>query len=589
MKCIKCGYDNDDSAKFCINCGTALPKPEPKQDASIFVELAEAYTGNLAAAKEIAAKNPNTIRSISEASLKWIRAKDSTLFQDGGKSEEGKPILNDLENTEKTLRDLDYEERIVVLMHCLEKMKPIQIAQMLHITEDEVLYYLQSAYAKNNPVQTAVPQDTPAEKKKAAKKKRPVRRPVKKEPRDANDGPKFLRRITWQTRIIIAVIAAIVIGTFIGIKNYAHDEYLRGTAYLEEGDYESAIEPLLNAKRYGGSEDAGLKLGDVYYDQENYTKALEEYLGCRQEKTEVQKALIRTYQKLAEEEIAASNYGNAASYLQSQYDLDQDEHTLIQLNAAQNGGTYTDDNGNVYNAWGDPEKLCAVKDGRTLYTIELIYHDDRTLKEMKEYTSSSSKVIYNQLGTGKDIEASWLPLKDGRIVYSVQTSVNDDHGSPTQITVTTSTSVLKTSCTYTYQDDQITSASIKSPDGTVKADYTYQDGRLAEITNSDSTVTTYEYDRNGWLIHETTVKENGDIVADTAYDYDDSGNVIEKIVKRQSIDGILPYSDNEDIIYTNRYDGSFSTMTVYAHDKEIAKGYYIENAGWIILYDTASE
>ena len=75
MKCNACGYVNKEGAKFCTNCGAPLSKA-PSSDTAVFVQLAEAYTGNLAVAKKIAAENPQDIHSITLASVAWIRAKD---------------------------------------------------------------------------------------------------------------------------------------------------------------------------------------------------------------------------------------------------------------------------------------------------------------------------------------------------------------------------------------------------------------------------------------------------------------------------------------------------------------------------------
>lgn len=585
MKCTRCGYENEDNAKFCTSCGAPLTMTA-QQDTAVLLELAEAYTGSPAQARKIVEASQKDIRSVSAACVDWIRLKDQTLFQDAAQSAEGRPTLDTITDMEKTIRDLDYEERIIVLMHCLEKMSPAEIARTLHITEDQVVYYLQCAYDKNNPPQLQASPVLPKEKKRPERKKRPVK---KKEPKEQNDdGPKFLKHISMQTRIIIAVIAALIVGSFLGIKSYAHDEYLRGVAYLEEKNYDQALEPLMNAKRYGGSEDAGLKLGDLYYDQEDYQKALKEYQSCSQEKQEVKDALIRTYQKLADLSIAESNYGNAAEYLESQYELDEDEHTNIRLNAVKNNGTYTAEDGNIYNVWGDPVKLYAVKNGRKLYQVELEYNDDRTLKSMKESVSDyTSRINFNQFSSSTDIEASWFLKDDNTVSYSVQTALYDEHDNPTQITVTTTSSIQKTAYTYTYDGNQIKSASLKTKAGTVTASYTYTDDKITEIKYSDNTSVTYEYDRDGQRIHETDLKENGDIIMDISYDHDDSGNVVEKIIKRNDTDSVLPFAAEQDITYTYTKAGKPSTMTVLANNAEVANGYYIENAGWIILYHTA--
>ncbi|MCH3962343.1 MAG: zinc-ribbon domain-containing protein [Solobacterium sp.] len=589
MKCIHCGHENKEGSKFCTYCGAPLTVPSAASlDAASFIELAEAYTGNLAAAKKIVSANANDIRTISEACTAWIRAKDPVLFQNAEPSEANSPLLDAIGKTEDTLRDLDYEERICVLMHCLEKMEPQAIANILNIPEDAVRYYLQCAYEKTHPTKIQTPINHPDTKKKAERRKRHVRHRDNKE--ETENSPKFLKNITMQTKIIVAVIAAVIIGSFLGIKNYAHNEYLRGTALLAEEKYEEAAEPLLNAKRYGGSEDAGLKLGDVYYAQGDYTKALQEYLACSSSQKGVKDALIRTYEKLADASVTDRNYGTAAEYLQKQYDLDEDDHTNIRLQAVQNNGTYTDEDGNIFNAWGDPVKLCAVKKGKTLYQVDLEYNDDRTLKAMKEYVSNyTSKVNYNQFADDQRIEASWILKDDGTVTYSVEAASYDEHDNPLLQTVTTSSSIKKTNYSYTYEEDQIASASVRSSTGTVKAEYTYKDDQLVEIKNDDGTSTVYKYDRKGNLVHETETEENGDIITETAYEYDDNGRVKEKTVKRNKTDSILPYADNEDILYTYTEQGDPYTLIIRNNNSQVAKGYYIDGTGWIILYDTAEE
>ena len=581
MKCNACGYVNKEGAKFCTNCGAPLSKA-PSSDTAVFVQLAEAYTGNLAVAKKIAAENPQDIHSIALASVAWIRAKDPILFQDAKDKEEGKPTLDSFTDTEKTLRDLDYEERIVVLMHCLEKQSPAAIAQILSLSESQVIYYLQCAYTKNHPSETPKTAAPVPEKKKPAKRRKTAR----KKPKETNnEGSKLINHLSMPTKIVVAVIIAIVAGTFFGVKKYASDEYQRGIAYLEEENYTAAMEPLLNAKRYGGSEDAGLKLGDAYYQQGDYSRALQEYQDCRSEQKGVKEALIRTYEKLADQEIAQSNYGDAKENLEKQYELDENDHTYIRLQAVDHDGSYTDDNGNVYNAWGDPTKLCAVSNGKKLYQVDLEYNDDRSLKTMKEYVSEyTSKITYNQFSSDKEVEASWL-LSDGKAAYSVQAVTKDEQGNPTLVTVTTPASVKKTSTVYTYNsDNQITSSLIKSTSGTVTGTYHYTGDTLTDIQYTDGSSTTFTYNKAGSKIHETTTKENGDILMDISYEYDDQGRIKEKVMKQPNADSILPSVENQDITYTYTSTGSCDTLTIRGSTSEIAKGYYLQNTGWIILY-----
>ena len=582
MKCNQCGYVNKEGAKYCTSCGASLFKT-PSIDTVGLVRLAEAYTGSLAAAKKIASENSQDIHSIALACVAWIRSKDATLFQDAKEKEEGIPTLDSFVDMEKTLRDLDYEERIVVLMHCLEKESPATIAQILNLSESQVIYYLQTAYIKNHPAAMQKEAFPVTEKKKPVKRKKTVRRKVK----DTNsEGSKLVRHLSMPTKIALAVTIAVAVGTFFGVKKYAADEYQRGVAYLEEQNYGAALEPLLNAKRYGGSEDAGVKLGDVYYQQEEYSKALQEYQDCRPEQKGVKEALIRTYEKLADQAVAQSNYGTAAENLEKQYELDENDRTHLRLQAVQNDGSYTDDSGNVYNAWGDPTKLCAVSNGKKLYQVDLEYNEDRSLKTMKEYISDdTSKIIYNQFSNDKEVEASWMLQSDGAAAYSVQAVMNDEQGNPILNTVTTPSSVKKTITSYKYDDDnQIVSTVIKNTSTTVTGTYHYSGGILTDIQYNDGSSTTFTYDKAGNKIHEATTKENGDILLDLSYEYDNHGRLKEKIIKQQDPDSILPSVENQDITYTYTSTGNYDTLTIHGRTSEIAKGYYLQNTGWIILY-----
>lgn len=585
MKCRKCGYENKEDARFCTSCGASLiEQKKEEQDQAALIELAEAYTGSLAAAKKIAAENTD-MHAVSQACIAWIRAKDTTLFQDEGTKEEGKPTLDSFKDMEKALRDLDYEERIVTLLHCVEKQKTDEIAAELSIPEDHVIYYLQQAYLKNNPPQIQISLNPPSDKKKTVKKKRQIKKKTKEKKESSS---KLINHLSLSSKILIAVIAACIIGTFLGVKNYARQEYERGTALLEEQKYDEASEPLLNAKRYGGSKDAGLKLGDVYYGKADYTRALEEYEACDESIDGVKEARIRTYEKLADASIEKSNYGDAAEYLQKEYDLNSEESTLIRLQACQNDGTCTQDDGSTFNAWGDSTKLVVYNNNKKLYQLEIEYNDDRTVKVMKGSLSDTSiKVTYNQFNDSQKTEASWQMTSSSTIGYSVQAVSYDDHENPTQITVTTPLSVKKTSYTYIYDNDQIQSAVEKNTTGIIDAKYHYEDDVLKEISYSDNSVQTFTYDKAGQKIHETTAKENGDIISDVSYEYNEDGTIKEKIVK-QSANTLLPSASDQDITYTYTDTGKPFRMTIQDQN-ETAQGYYVANMGWIILYNTVEK
>ena len=88
------------------------------------------------------------------------------------------------------------------------------------------------------------------------------------------------------------------------------------------------------------------------------------------------------------------------------------------------------------------------------------------------------------------------------------------------------------------------------------------------------------------MIHKTTVKENGDILLDISYTYNDQGNLEEVIQKDTATNSLVPSAANQDIQYSYTSTGEKDMLVIRGENDEIANGYYIQGTGWIILYHT---
>lgn len=554
MKCKNCGHENEAGLKYCTNCG----QPLEMISEDVLLDLALAYTGIPSVAQEIIKQSKPTIQDIRKQSILWIQEQNQDLFQDKITPIEG-PTLDTITDISQDLKDLDYEERIVVLMHCVEKLSIEQISQELSLPTNQIQFYLQQSYQKCHPQGN---QPLPS------KPKQPIKAKTKK--KEAIVQPKFLSHITWKTQVTIALIIAIGLGSFLGIKSYASNEYENGVKLYENGDYEQAVDPLLNAKRYGGSNDAGLMLAKTYYSLEQYDNALKELEQCEDSDEEVNKYLVLTYTQLANIEVASKNYGEALTYLEKQYEIDKDEVTNRRIQACQNNGTYETQEGN-YNAYGNPTKLYALDGDKRIYQVDFDYDEDQKLSGMQEYVSSGTKkVVFNSFENVQETDITWSYLNEKPGYYEVVSNLLNEENQVLVSTISNPNQTSKISYTYTYDaDNQIKEVTVEGKETTTDT-YEYNGQLLTDIIHEDGTVTSYKYNRKNQLTSKREINQDGSTTLETTYTYKD------KQLDTKQVDDIT-----YEYTYTNKQP---NTCIIQKEGKEIGRGYYVRNQGWIYLY-----
>ena len=194
MRCSKCGHENPEGMKYCMYCGSQLVQA----DSSLLYQTALGYTGSASAAEKISAENKD-MHTLSLACIAWIREQEPALFdqlQDGDDSR----TMETLEDFSQ-LRQLDYEERICLLLRTEDKENIEDIAKLLNLTSSQVRYYLQSAWKKNHP-------DLSSKQRKAEEKEKiddENYRPA---------GPSFrkMKPIIWKS-ILAAMVVFICAGS----------------------------------------------------------------------------------------------------------------------------------------------------------------------------------------------------------------------------------------------------------------------------------------------------------------------------------------------------------------------------------------
>lgn len=583
-KCPYCGFENKDDAVFCGGCGKELPVEKiPVEELR---KLAFAYTGSKTAAETIS-QNASDNKAVRKASIAWIQER-YPLFKDIVVSDDTSPLLEELTDWDTQLNAMDYEERIVSLMHCVEKLSVSDISSELSVSEDYVKGLLQDAYnkAQGKPARNVKPHVT--------EKKEPEKKQEKKKKEKKEKTKKTEHKLSWKVKvqIVIAVIIAVVLGVFFGTRSYGNTQYESGISLLDQKNYKGAVTALEDAKKFGhGNEDVLLKLGEAYYGDGQYTEAvssLEEYLNSHAGSNTAKKDLVKAYEKCADQALKNSDTKKAESYLQKSYSTVQNEYTYIRMQAVKSeDGTFTDkSSGAVYDKYGRPVNVSLYDDnGNRLYQVEISYQKEH-ISRMEEYTiDGAKKTIVKDIPKDGNITVNWLYSDDSPIQYNVISEVMEDNllsrktiydgyetdtytwsyqmsnKKPVTAVIETDNSEMKES--YSYKNNQLYTVSIDTEEGTYTYTYSYDNKQLKEISiqkDKKKGKITYSYDEDGNL---TKVKESGNITDDLNPD---------------------PYSGNRTITYTYASDGTPMTCTVTSKKETVGQGIYVRNTGWIMLY-----
>ena len=474
------------------------------------LRLANAYVSNPAVAAQLVENienEENPVRRLSEECVKYIRSRESDLFQNPPAYT---PQAKEPENLgEEDLKALDYEERIIVLMVLGEQLNFRETADLLGIEVEHVHAWLQSAYRKTHPAVTHAVVEV-REKRETAKAD-----PGKDKPRI----PRFA--------VIAVLVLATVAGLFFGIRAYAHGQYEDGVEAMMCKDYEQALEHLTNASRYGSkAPDLEMRLADANYFLGNYEDAQQLYekvLG-----TGFNDRLLGCYEALADKCLMAGDKEEAVRYLRRSYVLAENEKTSQRIEALRGDGTYTDANGNIFDAYGDPVRLF-VSTGKGAYAMYVTCDDSRNWQKVNETV----------LDAGPDCRVHVI-FDNGTL--KVEKTMLDEHGNPVKRILDGQETVYEN----TYEDGVLTLVRVIAEGKPREDTYVYEKGLLSEISSDSGERTVFQYNPAG-LLTRKSVREHQ--IAETSYEtwsYDEEGRLISS------------YSSSEGTttVYSLRADGT---------------------------------
>lgn len=615
MICPKCGKEIPDNSKFCDYCGSEITIPAKVEEVpdEILVELAEGYTANTAAAKEIAqAANgkDNGMKAVRESAIAYLKTKDPDLFQEKYEFVQGKEELTSIDNLEDALRPLTYEERIVVLMTNVEKLSVDEIASELSITTDDVHAILQSAFTKVYPEGKKAVQPAPVSSAPQSEEKvDPVKaKAIKKGTKAAKKKPFQPKKVTKEkhssqsklslkVKIIVVAVLAVILGGWLGIRNFAIGQYNQGLASLEKEDYESAIKEFSNAVQWwSGKEDANKQLSLAYAGSGDYTKAaekLEKYISSTGTNDE-NDTLASYYCILAKDAADSEDYKTAAENYEKAYALNNDEFTNIKLQACQNEGTYTDANGITYNINGQITTL-AVDENGYKYNVSLNYENGLLTSFNASSETNSAKTSFDKFQSSYEDAVICIYPSSNVIRYYVHEDVNEN----------------KENYYSQFRKYLFEKATTRDNTGNIKKvtkknqetgeiltyEYSYVNGILASIhttssASEDAWIEEFTYDDNGRLIERTISRNLLSTVEHETYAYDDNGNCIRKIIERKELtreETLMPYAEYSITDYTYTTSGELYSATI--SDKNgtiVARGYGIPDNGIVYVF-TAEE
>ncbi len=584
MECPVCHEQLREDTKFCPYCGTALSAPEEetpeKLPAARMIKIAESYTGNMAAAREIAAE-AGDIRELRTGCVRWIQARNKGLFEDVLEPEEGREELRELENLDTELIPLDYEERIVILMHVTEGLSDAQIAEELGISPAYVQALLQSAFVKNYP---------------AGKESTERSLPVREMPVSSGDGKKTALRM--KIMIIAAASVVLVLGIVLAFRRTGSNAYRQAMEALEKEDYDTAVEQLQKAVRFGvGGDETVWTLADALYHEEDYAAALVRYEDYYKEnRTDKAAEMIsRCCHTLADQYLTQDNAGVALEYLRDDIALTSDVYAQIRTKAIEDPeGICTDENGNRWDVYGHLlYAICRDMDQEEMFDLEVQYDEDGHYKSMKAFLPSSSrKNVYASFDFSEDAQYEVMFVREKEETeYQIVRSVYEDDLLQSEHTAKDSYTDTRI-YTYTYNEDgTVSGCRIEDTDTgeTAVRTYVYQDGVLESVyEKDDDTLRTAHltYDESGRIIEEEIRENVVEKVLHRVYAYDESGRLTEVTEERSEKEGrSVPGGTYRQTVYTWSAGRITQAEVRNRNGRIIGHGIYVPDNGMLYLYD----
>ena len=538
-KCPFCKKEIADDTTFCGYCGKELNNDKTETSFSVLYEIAMAYLGNKKIAKEFAdeyVNKNNAIRELGKRCVSYIQERNINLFQDERISK-GTAELTSFNNFENDIASFDYEERIVSIMKVKEDLSSYEIADILGISEDSVKAILESAYNKVNPKLETI-------------KIKNVENVEKPKPKNKN--------IIKKVGILLGIVLLSILLGFFMLKQYAQRQYVLGIEAREVNDNEKAIKHLRRSVRFGGANsESEIALANLYYEMGDYLSAsirYEDYINAGGDVNRVNESLSIAYDELAIEEIKKYSISEGINYLRKEYKITGDDKLNNWIDALQGGEVmYKDEYGNEYNQYGKPVTLKGLCENKETYNVEIQY-DNKLIKDIKV-----DDVLVKDFMMDEDAEYELYFYPNNKSSrYSINKSI--------------------------YKNDLLIRQEINNSKTQEVFNYEYEydeDDRIYKrlIKDNQNIVTEYIYDEEGLLIQEITADKE-ERIRNIIYKYEEG--ILKEIT---DIDTKDKNSIRKTIYQFTGMSRPYKATILDGSNKEVAKGIFIRDNGWIFLYN----
>lgn len=399
--------------------------------------------------------------------------------------------------------------------------------------------------------------------------------------------------------IAAAVIMTVIIGITLGIRSYMQREYQRGVAAYENQEYESAAEAFRHALRWGPNQDAYALLAHSYYRLGRFEDAFSAYETAYEnfsDSEDVIRGYADTCEKLAYESIGQNDSEKAVFYLSREYELTEDERISRRIRAIEGGGSYADEYGNVYNLAGMLETaVCYDEKGNELYRADLVYDADGRWQFAKAYAPTQLKKsvfgTFEWLNEG-EYELSVYPQSDGYSWIAEKTERNSD-SYVKRITALTEASRYILNFTYSHNSRGILEKeTITSSDGQkMEIEWTAEEQPDHAILNiaDEKYIAVITYNAKGQTESVTVTRNLLQTVYSIVNQYNEDGSVSETVIRNSGMPLTIwkPYGAYSRTVTQYSAQQPISRTVYSENGKLIARGYYVEGSGWLMMYTGA--
>ena len=538
-KCPYCKKEIADDTSFCGYCGKELTKDNTDNNFSALYEIAMAYLGNKKVAKEFAKEyvdKNNAIRELGKKCVSYIQERNINLFQDERISK-GTKELEAFNNFENEIASFDYEERIVSIMKVKEDLSSYEIADILGISEDSVKAILESAYNKVNPKFETI----------KIKNIENVEKPKPKR-----------KAIIKKIGILLGIILLTILLGFFALKQYAQRQYVLGIESREANDNEKAIKHLRRAVRFdGANSESEIALANLYYETGDFLSAsirYEDYINAGGDAKRVNESLSLAYDELALEEIKKSSISEAIDYLRKEYKITGDDKLNNWIDALQGGEVmYKDEYGNEYNQYGKPVFLKGLCENGEVYNVEIQY-EDKLMSVIKVDDTLLKDFVMDE---DAKYELYFYPKNNSSRYYINKSIYKNDLLIRQEILNNKDQEVIN----YEYEYDENNRSS----------------KRL--VKDNQNIITEYIYGEDGMLIQEITTNKE-ERIRNTIYKYEEG--ILKEITDIYTQD---KNNIRKTIYQFTGMNRPYKATILDGNNKEIAKGIFIRDNGWIFLYN----